>query len=64
MLQGKYISVEEDLARVYFYMKQTLRVFLSKVWKSEGYVEPSRASLMKFISENSELFLAFNYFCK
>ena len=55
---------KNDLARVYFNMKQTLRVFLSKVWKSEGYLEPSRASLMKFISENSERVLALNYFCK
>ena len=49
---SKFLS-ENDLSRVYFDMKQTLRVFVSKVWKSEGYLEPSRASLTKYISENS-----------
>ena len=38
---------KNDLFRVYFNMKQTLRFFLSKTWKSEGYLEPSRASLRK-----------------
>ena len=28
---------KNDLSRVYFDMKQTVRVFLSKVWKSEVY---------------------------
>ena len=44
---------KNDLSRVYFYMKQTSRGFLSKVWKSEGYLEPSRASLIRCISKNS-----------
>ena len=50
---------KNDLARIYFDMKQSLRVILSKVWTSERYLETSQASQMKSISENNQWFSAF-----
>ena len=60
---GKFL-LKNDLSRVYFDMKQTMRIFLSRNWKSDGYLEPSRASLMKLISKISEKLSSVNYFGK